>query len=71
MRVKVNSSTYNATTDRLQGGGGDMKVGANATRTFANFVSGADSRPVKNESDLTADLVSGIVSGTGSMVYGV
>ncbi len=49
-------------------GVGDMKVGDLAVRTWADFLSGASTLPVKEELDLTVAAAPGRATGTGSRV---
>jgi len=72
LRVTVDALTSAATVGAnkaLTGAGGvpGMVVGAQAFRSFADFLAGAG-RPVKDEQDLDASLVTGFVTGSGSRV---
>jgi hypothetical protein len=68
MFVKVDAVTSAAGTPPPNGTAGQMKVGDGAARTWANFLSGADGRPVDNEYDITAAAATG-ATGTGSRLY--
>jgi hypothetical protein len=50
MKAKVNAAT-SAPADVLRGVGGEMKVGAGAVRTWADFLSGASGMPIRDELD--------------------
>ncbi len=69
LHCRADSATSGAAAGtQLRGNSGEMKVGAGAARTWADFVSGADGRPVRNEFDVTAAASTG-ATGTGTRLY--
>ena len=65
--VKVDAAT-SAVGAAPTGLAGDMIVGGGAARTWANFLSGADFRPIKTEYDITAAAATG-ATGSGARLY--
>jgi hypothetical protein len=65
--VKTNAATSGASAGTQLRGTSDMKVGALAARTWADFVTPATGRPALQEVDIGGDLVTGI-TGTTSTV---
>jgi hypothetical protein len=83
MYTKVDASTSATQPGAgrgLRGAAGDMKVGGGVTRTWSDFDTGADGRPIRNEFDLIAvagaggpfadaALAAAHITGTGSRLY--